>query len=43
MVEDWVETAMCLDQDEIRSLEMLILMQEGERPRAAADSGRMVA
>ena len=43
VVEDWVETAMCLDQDEIRSLEMLILMQEGERPRASADSDRMVA
>jgi DSF synthase len=43
VVEDWVETAMCLDQDEIRSLEMLILMQEGERPRAAAGGNRMVA
>ncbi|NZA27619.1 enoyl-CoA hydratase/isomerase family protein [Luteimonas sp. SJ-92] len=32
VVDDWVETAMSLSPDEIRQLEMLILMQHGERP-----------
>ncbi|MFT3762488.1 MAG: crotonase/enoyl-CoA hydratase family protein [Pseudoxanthomonas sp.] len=32
IVEDWVETAMRLDADEMRSLEMLILMQDRETP-----------
>jgi len=34
IVEDWVETAMDLDQDELRSLEMLVLMQRGAREAA---------
>lgn len=31
IVEDWVETAMQLDADEIRAMEMLILMQDAEQ------------
>lgn len=30
VVEDWVETAMCLSPEELRSMDMLILMQERE-------------
>ena len=30
IVEDWVETAMCLSPEEIRAMEMLILMQQRE-------------
>jgi len=30
VVEDWVETAMCLSPEELRSMEMLILMQQRE-------------
>ncbi|WP_149193096.1 crotonase/enoyl-CoA hydratase family protein [Luteimonas suaedae] len=32
VVDDWVATAIDLDQEEIRQLEMLILMQQGEQP-----------
>lgn len=42
VVEDWVETAMNLSAEEVRTMEMLILMQSKEasaRPRAAAQSG----
>lgn len=31
IVEDWVETAMQLNADEIRAMEMLVLMQDSER------------
>lgn len=31
VVDDWVETAMCLNPEEVRQLEMLILMQQGGR------------
>lgn len=30
VVEDWVETAMCLSADELRTMDMLIMMQERE-------------
>ena len=30
VVEDWVETAMCLTAEEMRSMDMLILMQTRE-------------
>lgn len=37
VVEDWVETAMQLSADEVRAMEMLILMQDGEtRPQEQA-------
>lgn len=36
VVDDWVETAMQLDQNEIRQLEMLVLLQQGERQNALA-------
>jgi DSF synthase len=40
VVEDWVETAMCLSAEEMRSMDMLILMQSREAgmpgPRQAA-------
>ena len=35
IVEDWVETAMCLSGDELRSMDMLILMQEREAKNSA--------
>lgn len=41
VVEDWVETAMQLSQDEIRSMEMLIMMQQGELQ--AAREARLAA
>ena len=37
IVDDWVETAMCLSADELRTMEMLIMMQARE---AAAPSAR---
>ena len=30
IVEDWVETAMCLSAEELRTMDMLILMQQRE-------------
>ena len=40
IVEDWVETAMCLSADELRTMDMLIMMQERE---AVAPAVRQVA
>ena len=40
IVEDWVETAMCLSADELRTMDMLIMMQERE---ATAPAARQVA
>ncbi len=40
VVEDWVETAMCLSADEMRTMDMLIMMQERE---AAAPARRVAA
>lgn len=40
VVEDWVETAMCLSVDELRTMDMLIMMQERE---AATPVGRVAA
>ena len=40
IVDDWVETAMCLSADELRTMEMLIMMQARE---AAAPSARVAA
>ena len=40
IVEDWVETAMCLSADELRTMDMLIMMQERE---ATAPVARQVA
>lgn len=40
IVEDWVETAMCLSPEELRSMDMLIMMQERE---AATRSQRQAA
>jgi DSF synthase len=36
VVEDWVETAMCLSPEEIRSMDMLIMMQAREAGQAQA-------
>lgn len=36
IVEDWVETAMCLSIDELRTMDMLIMMQEREAAAAPA-------
>lgn len=36
IVEDWVETAMCLTAEELRTMDMLILMQEREAATPAA-------
>lgn len=36
IVEDWVETAMCLSADELRTMDMLIMMQEREATTPAA-------
>ena len=38
VVEDWVEAAMQLAPEEVRAMEMLILMQAGEQGAAAAPS-----
>lgn len=35
IVEDWVNLALCLEPEEIRALEMLIMLQEGGRVRDA--------
>ncbi|MDQ2701986.1 MAG: crotonase/enoyl-CoA hydratase family protein [Pseudomonadota bacterium] len=40
IVEDWVETAMCLSADELRTMDMLIMMQQRE---AAAPVARQAA
>jgi DSF synthase len=40
IVDDWVETAMCLSAEELRALDMLIMMQARE---AAAPAARQVA
>lgn len=40
IVDDWVETAMCLSADEMRTMEMLIMMQARE---AAAPAARAAA
>ena len=39
IVEDWVETAMCLTNEELRSMDMLIMMQQ----REAGQAGRRQA
>ncbi len=36
IVEDWVETAMCLSAEELRTMDMLIMMQEREALAPAA-------
>ena len=36
IVEDWVETAMCLSPEEMRSMDMLIMMQAREAGKAPA-------
>ena len=43
IVQDWVETAMALDADEIRQLELLILMQESTLETPTGDPSRKVA
>ena len=40
IVDDWVETAMCLSDNELRTMDMLIMMQERE---ATAPAARQVA
>lgn len=40
IVDDWVETAMCLSADELRTMDMLIMMQARE---AAAPAARQAA
>jgi DSF synthase len=41
VVEDWVETAMQLSADEVRAMEMLILMQDGETRGPRQDIARV--
>ena len=41
IVQDWVELAIGLTKEELRTLDMLILMQEGSRKPKTAD--RMAA
>lgn len=43
IVQDWVETAMALDADEIRQLELLILMQESTVATPVPDPSLKVA